>query len=73
MNGVSTLDSPPLSTAPTRYTVTLARDEDDVRAAQRLRHDVFAGEMGALLTTPSRVSTSTPSTRTAITSWSATR
>ncbi|WP_406357401.1 GNAT family N-acetyltransferase [Streptomyces sp. NBC_00658] len=52
MNGVSTLDSPPLSTAPTRYTVTLARDEDDVRAAQRLRHDVFAGEMGALLTTP---------------------
>ncbi|MFI8858168.1 GNAT family N-acetyltransferase [Streptomyces prasinus] len=38
--------------APTRYTVTLARDEDDVRAAQRLRHDVFAGEMGALLATP---------------------
>ncbi|MFC9842283.1 GNAT family N-acetyltransferase [Streptomyces sp. NPDC060223] len=52
MTGVSTLDSPPLSAAPTRYTVTLARDEDDVRAAQRLRHDVFAGEMGALLTTP---------------------
>ncbi|WP_405571692.1 GNAT family N-acetyltransferase [Streptomyces phaeochromogenes] len=49
MTGVSTLDSPPLSTAPTRYTVTLARDEADVRAAQRLRHDVFAGEMGALL------------------------
>ncbi|MFD5625321.1 GNAT family N-acetyltransferase [Streptomyces sp. NPDC127072] len=52
MTGVSTLDSPPLSTAPTRYTVTLARDEDDVRAVQRLRHDVFAGEMGALLNTP---------------------
>ncbi|MFD9438966.1 GNAT family N-acetyltransferase [Streptomyces sp. NPDC060006] len=51
MTGVSTLDSPPLSTAPARYTVTLARDESDVRAAQRLRHDVFAGEMGALLTT----------------------
>ncbi|MGX1914954.1 GNAT family N-acetyltransferase [Streptomyces phaeochromogenes] len=49
MTGVSTLDSPPLSTAPTRYTVTLARDEADVRAAQRLRHDVFAGELGALL------------------------
>ncbi|MEV2196807.1 GNAT family N-acyltransferase [Streptomyces phaeochromogenes] len=49
MTGVSTLDSPPLSTTPTRYTVTLARDEADVRAAQRLRHDVFAGEMGALL------------------------
>ncbi|TLS43586.1 GNAT family N-acetyltransferase [Streptomyces montanus] len=52
MTGVSTLDSPPLSTAPTRYTVTLARDEEDVRAAQRLRHDVFAAEMGALLSSP---------------------
>ncbi|MFJ2261488.1 GNAT family N-acetyltransferase [Streptomyces sp. NPDC087844] len=51
MTGVSTLDSPPLSTAPTRYTVTLARDESDVRDAQRLRHDVFAGELGALLAT----------------------
>ncbi|CAM5579026.1 GNAT family N-acetyltransferase [Streptomyces aurantiogriseus] len=50
MTGVSTLDRPPRSTAPVRYTVTLARDEADVRAAQRLRHDVFAGEMGALLT-----------------------
>ncbi|MFD5568465.1 GNAT family N-acetyltransferase [Streptomyces cadmiisoli] len=52
MTGVSTLDRPPQPAAPTRYTVTLARDEDDVRAAQRLRHDVFAGEMGALLSTP---------------------
>ncbi|WP_107419847.1 GNAT family N-acetyltransferase, partial [Streptomyces carpinensis] len=42
----------PQPAAPTRYTVTLAHDEADVRAAQRLRHDVFAGEMGALLTTP---------------------
>ncbi|CAL9622653.1 GNAT family N-acetyltransferase [Streptomyces sp. enrichment culture] len=45
MSGVSTL-------APTRYTVSLARDEEEVRAAQRLRHDVFAGEMGALLSSP---------------------
>ncbi|MFE9642907.1 GNAT family N-acetyltransferase [Streptomyces sp. NPDC006365] len=52
MTGVTTLASPSQATAPTRYTVTLARDEADVRAAQRLRHDVFAGEMGALLTTP---------------------
>ncbi|MFI2433245.1 GNAT family N-acetyltransferase [Streptomyces sp. NPDC018693] len=52
MTGVSTLDRPQQSVAPTRYTVTLARDEEDVRAAQRLRHDVFAGEMGALLTSP---------------------
>lgn len=48
----STLDSPPRPVAPTRYTVTLARREEDVRAAQRLRHDVFAGEMGALLASP---------------------
>ncbi|MGW0758617.1 GNAT family N-acetyltransferase [Streptomyces sp. NPDC002814] len=52
MTGVSTLDRPPQPSAPTRYTVTVARTEDDVRAAQRLRHDVFAGEMGALLSTP---------------------
>ncbi|MDG9717190.1 GNAT family N-acetyltransferase [Streptomyces sp. DH24] len=51
MTGVTTLDRPPQPAAPTRYTVTLARDEEDVRAAQRLRHDVFAGEMGALLVT----------------------
>ncbi|MEU6140715.1 GNAT family N-acyltransferase [Streptomyces sp. NPDC047081] len=52
MTGVTTLDRPPQPAAPTRYTVSLARDEADVRAAQRLRHDVFAGEMGALLATP---------------------
>lgn len=52
MTGVTTLDRPAQPAAPARYTVTLARDEDDVRAAQRLRHDVFAGELGALLTTP---------------------
>ncbi|MGW4515814.1 GNAT family N-acetyltransferase [Streptomyces sp. NPDC004393] len=52
MTGVTTLASPPSPVAPTRYTVTLARDEADVRDAQRLRHDVFAGEMGALLSTP---------------------
>ncbi|ANS69617.1 hypothetical protein SLINC_7393 [Streptomyces lincolnensis] len=51
MTGVSTLDRPPQPTAPVRYTVGLARDEADVRAAQRLRHEVFAGEMGALLAT----------------------
>ncbi|MDN0198731.1 GNAT family N-acyltransferase [Streptomyces sp. S.PNR 29] len=52
MTGVLTVDRPPQPSAPPRYTVTLARDESDVRAAQRLRHDVFAGEMGALLSTP---------------------
>jgi putative hemolysin len=52
MTGVSTLDRPQQSTAPVRYTVTLARDEADVRAAQRLRHEVFAGEMGARLSSP---------------------
>ncbi|MFJ9643057.1 GNAT family N-acetyltransferase [Streptomyces sp. NPDC101206] len=34
------------------YTVRLARDEDEVRAAQRLRHRVFAGELGARLDGP---------------------
>lgn len=29
-----------------------ARHQDEVRAAQRLRHEVFAGEMGARLSTP---------------------
>ena len=32
--------------------VTWAKHQDEVRAAQRLRYDVFAGEMGARLTTP---------------------
>lgn len=36
----------PLADPP--YRISLARDQYDVRAAQRLRHDVFAGEMGAL-------------------------
>jgi putative hemolysin len=34
---------------PVHYTVTLAHDDSEVRAAQRLRHDVFALEMGANL------------------------
>ncbi|WP_458249323.1 GNAT family N-acetyltransferase [Streptomyces sp. MAI_2237] len=51
MTGVTTLDRPAQPAAPIRYSVSLARDEADVRAAQRLRHEVFAGEMGALLTT----------------------
>ncbi|KJS53605.1 GNAT family N-acetyltransferase [Streptomyces rubellomurinus] len=38
--------------APAAYTVSLARDEDDVRAAQRLRHQVFAAELGAVLHSP---------------------
>ncbi|MER7408325.1 GNAT family N-acyltransferase [Streptomyces sp. NPDC000070] len=50
MTGVLTVDRPAQDTAPTRYIVALARSEEDVRAAQRLRHDVFAGELGALLT-----------------------
>ncbi|MFD3554222.1 GNAT family N-acetyltransferase [Streptomyces goshikiensis] len=38
-------------TAP-RYAVRIARDEAEVRAAQRLRHMVFAGELGARLDGP---------------------
>lgn len=43
--------APPAPAAP-RYAVRLARDEDEVRAAQRLRHQVFAGELGARLDGP---------------------
>ncbi|WP_328929011.1 GNAT family N-acetyltransferase [Streptomyces sp. NBC_00190] len=35
-----------------RYAVRLARNEDEVRAAQSLRHQVFAGELGARLDGP---------------------
>ncbi|MFJ8016060.1 GNAT family N-acetyltransferase [Streptomyces sp. NPDC096339] len=41
----------PAATGP-RYAVRLARDEAEVRAAQRLRHQVFAGELGARLNSP---------------------
>ncbi|MFI8265387.1 MULTISPECIES: GNAT family N-acetyltransferase [unclassified Streptomyces] len=43
--------APALPATP-HYTVRLARDEDEVRAAQRLRHLVFAGELGARLDGP---------------------
>src|SRR5689334_2210464 len=39
------------TTAATRYSVQVAGDGDLVRAAQRLRHQVFAGELGARLHT----------------------
>ncbi|MFD3548093.1 GNAT family N-acetyltransferase [Streptomyces sp. NPDC058655] len=42
---------PPPGPSP-RYTVRIARDDDEVRAAQRLRHQVFAGELGARLDGP---------------------
>jgi putative hemolysin len=35
-----------------RYSLLLTTDADEVRAAQRLRHDVFAGELGATLHSP---------------------
>ncbi|MER6782656.1 MULTISPECIES: GNAT family N-acyltransferase [unclassified Streptomyces] len=44
--------APPALPATPHYTVRLARDEDEVRAAQRLRHQVFAGELGARLDGP---------------------
>jgi putative hemolysin len=43
---------PPVIETKQGITVSWARHLDDVRAAQRLRHDVFVGEMGARLTTP---------------------
>ncbi|WP_093081766.1 GNAT family N-acetyltransferase [Pseudonocardia oroxyli] len=38
--------------AATRYSLLLTTDSDDVAAAQRLRHRVFADELGATLHTP---------------------
>ncbi|SFK61092.1 Putative hemolysin [Streptomyces pini] len=44
--------APPSTPGGDGYTVSLARDEADVRAAQRLRYEVFAGELGARLAGP---------------------
>jgi putative hemolysin len=49
---VPTLPTAAPGTPPPRYSVRLAADQADVRAAQRLRHQVFAGEMGAVLNSP---------------------
>lgn len=43
---------PQASTERAAIRVQWARHQDEVRAAQRLRYDVFAGEMGARLSTP---------------------
>ncbi len=42
----------PRSAAPLAIEVGWARHQSDVRAAQRLRHQVFAGELGAKIRTP---------------------
>jgi putative hemolysin len=39
-------------TSASRYSLLLTTDADEVRAAQRLRHRVFAGELGATLHSP---------------------
>ncbi|MCX5150954.1 GNAT family N-acetyltransferase [Streptomyces sp. NBC_00320] len=46
------LAAPAALPATPHYAVRLARNEDEVRAAQRLRHQVFAGELGARLDGP---------------------
>ncbi|WP_298828491.1 GNAT family N-acyltransferase [uncultured Piscinibacter sp.] len=46
------LHPPPERHEPTRFAVAWARDEADVRAAQRLRYAVFAEELGARLIVP---------------------
>ncbi|MCD0452156.1 GNAT family N-acetyltransferase [Actinocorallia sp. API 0066] len=43
---------PPVEAAAGAYTISLADTPEQVRAAQRLRHQVFAHEQGALLDTP---------------------
>jgi putative hemolysin len=44
--------SPSVEPEKTRFDVVWARDEEDVRQAQRLRYRVFAEDMGARLTVP---------------------
>nr|WSW63083.1 GNAT family N-acetyltransferase [Streptomyces sp. NBC_00998] len=46
------LAAPAALPATPHYAVRLARNEDEVRAAQRLRHQVFADELGARLDGP---------------------
>jgi len=48
---VTTVPAPARATTP-RFEVVWARTHEEVRAAQRLRHDVFAGELGARLQVP---------------------
>ena len=43
------VDRPPMDVGAPRLEAVWARHQDEVRAAQRLRYDVFAGEMGAQL------------------------
>ena len=52
MTAAHDLASPLLTHNRPSYSVSLAKDEAEVRAAQLLRHQVFAGEMGAVLDTP---------------------
>lgn len=52
---VSKLNDPKRASAASAslgFDVTWARDENDIRAAQRLRHQVFVDELGARLTVP---------------------
>jgi putative hemolysin len=55
MTGAPTVDTAGTMSrdaAPARYSVGLARGPEEVRAAQRLRYEVFVEEMGARLATP---------------------
>lgn len=49
------LDAPDPRQATDRYRLVLAANEADVHAARRLRHDVFAGEYGAITPGPDGV------------------
>lgn len=50
--GTKVVPRPAAAPAASRLHARWARDEADVRAAQRLRHAVFVGEMGARVTAP---------------------
>ena len=52
MTSTQVLARTPRSDTPTRYSLLLSTEPDEVRAAQRLRHRVFAEELGAALDAP---------------------
>src|SRR4051794_7859299 len=49
MTFLATLVAPSTRIGATHYTLSIATDDDQIRAAQRLRHEVFVGELGATL------------------------
>lgn len=52
MRNLNALQHPHQTPQPARFVVTIADHQEEVRACQRLRYDIFTGEMQAQLNTP---------------------